>query len=213
MALYGDLDTVERLLRATPNSSLNADADIRLAAIQAAVSAYIEEQTGRTFGVAAVAESVVVKAAEVFTIDGRGGASAVLLLPKAIRAITSVVSNPEWSGSGWTDGETVDPTAYRPIMLTNTGEAMALEAVGGGYWLGRYVITGTFEDADSDTVVPADVTYIANWLIAEQFKYEQSSAAGIAGPDGQTLQLKNPYKHALVCTIIAKYRTSENIVV
>ncbi len=213
MTLYGDLASVEKMLRATPNSGLNADASVRLAAIQAAMSAYIEQQTRRTFGAVGAPESVVVRAAELHTIAGYGGASSLLILPKAIRAITSVVSNPSWSGTGWAGGATVAASEYRPVMLTTTGEAMALEAVGGGYWLGRYVVTGTFEDTDADAIVPAEITYLANWLIAEQFKYEQSSAAAIAGPEGQTLPAKNIYKSPLVQTILDKYRTSAALVV
>lgn len=213
MALLGDVATVERNLRATPNSNLNADALARLADIQAAVTAFIEERTGRVFGEVGAEESVAVRAATSGSITGIVGASALLILPKAVRSITSVVVNPEWTGSGWGGGTAVAASAYRPTMFTSNGDAMALERVSGEFWLGRYVITGTFEDTDDDANVPADITYVANLLIGEMFKYEQSSAAGIAGPDGQTLRLKESSKHPVICSILDKYATSESIVV
>lgn len=213
MAILGDAETVERNLRAVPGSSLNSDATGRLADIRPAVTAFIEERTGRTFGDPAEDEAVLVRAASSGSILGLVGNSALLMLPKAIRTITSVVAGAAWTGSGWTGGQVVPATIYRPVMLTNTGEAMALEIVTGAVWSGDYIVTGTFEDADEDAEVPAEIEYVANLLIGELFKYEQSSAAGVAGPDGQVLQLKNSAKHPIVCAILDKYRASSSIVV
>jgi hypothetical protein len=213
MALLGDPDTVERNLRSTPDSGLNADAAARLVDIQAAVTAFIEERTGRVFGEVGASEAVAVQAPTVAAFPYSAGASSLLILPKAVRTITSVVVDPEWSGSGWTDGTAVAATEYRPAMFTNNGDAMALERIDGTAWLGRYVITGTFEDADDDATVPDEITYVANLLIGEMFKYEQSSAAAKAGPDGQTLPLKNAVKHPVVDAILCRYAASTEYVV
>ena len=213
MALLGDVGTVERNLRSTPESGLNADAAARLADIQVAVTAFIEERTGRVFGEVGAPESVAVSAPTYPHYPGIVGASPYLILPKAIRTIASVVAGPEWSGSGWTGGAAVAATEYRPALFTRLGDAMALERIDGLAWSGRFVITGTFEDADDDATVPDEITYVANLLIAELFKYEQSTAAAKAGPDGQTLPLKNAIKHPVVASILDRYAASTEYVV
>jgi len=214
MALLGDLSAVERNLRAMPASALNADATARLEDIQKAVTAYIEERTGRTFGTVGAPESVAVAAPERYSLTlGSHGASDLLILPKAIRAITSVVQNPTWTGSGWTGGYTLAAASYRPALFTSVGDAMALQLVDAGAWYGRFVITGTWEDTDDDATTPDDITYVANLLIADLFKYEQSSTASQAGPEGQTLRLRDSTKHPVVCEILDKYQTAEMLVI
>lgn len=212
MALLGDVATVARNLRSMPESGLNADATARLTDIRVAVTAFIEERTGRVFGEVGAPESVAVSAPSVAAFPGSTGASSLLILPKAIRTITSVVVGPQWSGSGWTGGTPVAATEYRPALFTNNGDAMALERIDGLAWSGRFVITGTFEDADDDATVPAEITYVANLLIGELFKYEQSSAAAKAGPDGQTLPLKNAVKHPVVAAILDRHAASTEYV-
>lgn len=212
MALLGDLDAVERMLRANPTSNYSADATARLADIRVAVTAYIEQRTGRTFGTVGASESVSVFAPLRHALAGNYGASALLLMPKPLRAITSVVSEPEWSGSGWIGGTNVPSAEYRPAMLTRQGDAMALELISGGAWAGRYIVTGLFADDDDDAVVPGEVEYVANLLISELFKYEQSSAAAQAGPDGQTLYLKQSTKHPVVCAILDKHTIVPDLV-
>lgn len=214
MALLGDLEAVERNLRATPDSKLNTDAAARLEDIQKAVTSYIEERTGRSFGAIGAPESVAIEAPERYSLArGSFGASDLLILPKAIRAITSVVQNPTWTGAGWTGGFTFGPTLYRPAMFTKSGDAMALQLVDAGAWYGRFVITGTWEDTDDDAIVPDDITYVANLLIADLFKYEQSSTASQAGPEGQTLRLRDSTKNPVVCEILDKYQTIEALVI
>lgn len=213
MALLGDLDAVERNLRAVPGSSLNVDALARLVDIQPAVTAYIEAKTGRSFGDGSAEDSIAVSAPRRNDIVGTFGASSILVLPQAVRAISRVAVNPEWTGTGWTGGVTVEPSAYRPTFLTRSGDAMALESVSGEPWLGRYMITGIFENTDGDTEIPEDIQYVANLLIGEQFKYEQTSTAAVAGPEGQTLPVKNVYKNPIVDAILDQYAVSTNTVV
>jgi hypothetical protein len=213
MALLGDVDTVERNLRANPSSSLNVDALARLVDIQKAVTAYVEARTGRSFGDGADEDTIAVSAPRRADISGVFGASSILVLPQAVRSISRVAVDAVWSGAGWSGGETVPASAYRPTMLTRSGDAMALESVSGEAWLGRYVVTGVFETTDGDADVPDEITYVANLLIGEQFKYEQTSTAAVSGPDGQTLPIKNVYKNPLVDAILERYAVSTNTVV
>lgn len=218
MTLYGDMDHIHQLLRPKDGAAIGGDHQARLDAIQVAVSSYIDKQTGRSFGDGpasgpATASSIVVVAPEALIYGQRRGASARLWLPKAIRTISSVAFDPVWSGTAWSGGTVVPTTEYVPDEMTTDGNALALVSVSGDVWFGRYLITGTWEDSDADNVVPADLSYIADYLIAEVFKAEQTSAAAVSGPDGATLPMKNPYKNPLVATVLDKYRVGEGAVV
>lgn len=213
MGLYGSVDGAKVLLKAAPSTTFSADVDARLAALRAVVSSYIEQETGRSFGDGPATDSAVVVEAPVsYIYEQPVNASSVLFLPKAIRTITSVSFEPEWDGAAWIDGEIVPDTEYVPVLAAD-GTYGGLQSVSGDAWGGRYLVTGTWEDTDEDAETPADITYVANYLIAEAFKGEQTSAAAMAGPDGATLPLKNPYKNALVMSVLEKYRTSVGAVV
>lgn len=213
MALYGSVDSAKVLLKAAPNTVFSTDVDARLAALQAVVSSYIEYETGRAFGGGpATATGVVVEAPVSYVYDVPVNASTVLFLPKAIRTITAVYFDPEWSGTAWSGGTLVPATEYVPVLPAYDTYG-GLASVAGDAWAGRYLVVGTWEDTDADSSVPVDITYVANYLIAEAFKAEQTSAAAMAGPDGSTLPLKNPYKNPLVVGVLEKYRTTVGSVV
>lgn len=213
MALYGSVEAAKVLLRSTPSTVFSADVDARLTALQAVVSSYIEYETGREFGGGPATDSSVVVDAPVSYLYGQPvQASTRLFLPKAIRTIASVTFAPEWNGTAWTGGTLVPATEYVPALGAD-GEYLALESVSGDAWAGRYLVVGTWEDTDADDDVPADITYIANFLIAEAYKGEQTSAAAMAGPDGATVPLKNPYKNPLVVATLEKYKSSVGTVV
>lgn len=210
MALYGDMNHVRQLLRPKDGSAIGADNQARLDKIQVAVSSYIEEQTGRTFGAGpAAASGVVIQAPAGYAATF----SSRLLLPKPIRTISSVAVDPIWTDGVWSGGTVIAATDYRPAIIDEDGNALALDSVNGFPWFGRYLVTGIWADADDDEEVPADITYIAGYLIAEVFKAEQTSAAAVSGPDGATLPMKNPYKNALVATTLEKYRVIGDLVV
>jgi hypothetical protein len=214
MALYGDLDIVKAMLRPRESSVAGADADARLGALQVAVSAYIEEKTGRTFGGGPAAASSVIVVAPVRYLYGEAVTySTRLFLPKGIRSVTEVAYDPEYDGADWSGGTVIDPELYVPALVAMDGTAMAIESVAGDGWSGRYLVTGTWANDDDDEDVPGEISYIANYLIAEAYKAENTSAAAVAGPDGSTLPLKNPYKNQLVETVLAKHSTAASEII
>lgn len=204
MAQYGDVTAVKKMLRADAASTFSSDQDARLTALRLAVSAWIEDATGRTFGTGVTTETVVAHG---------NGRSPFLMLPKAARTVSSVTASPTWSGSTWTAGTTVAATEYRLAMPTPAGEHQAIEAINGNWWSGRYAVSGTFEDTDGDVTVPDDVTYIANYLIAERFKLEQASPSGSIGPDGSVVPVRDALRDPLVAAVIDKWRVSSRVVV
>lgn len=195
MPLYGTVADAKKMLRADGASTFSADQDARLTALQKAVSLYIEQATGRTFGTGATSETVVA--------TGRG--RHLLMLPRAARTVSSVVANPDWSGSAWTGGTTVAANEYRIALTGELGEGSALEMVDGGTWHGRFLVVGTFENTDADTTVPDDITYIANYLMSERFKLEQASPSGQIGPDGSVIPVRDALRDPLVRETVNKY--------
>ena len=204
MALYGSTSAVKAMLRADVGSTFNADADTRLTALQKAVSAYIEGETGRTFGTGATSETIVVRTP---------GNRTILLLPKAIRTVTSVTVAPEWDGSAWTGGQALTSADYVREQVTRTGEALALRREDYGWWPTVVVVTGTWADTDADANVPDDITYVANYLMAERFKLEQASPAGQIGPDGSVIPVRNSLKDPLVAARLDYWRVETPVIV
>lgn len=195
MADYGDIAKVRMLLRAAPNATLNADAEARLVDLQKVISRWIEHETGRTFGTAADSASIVVS----------GDGSDILVLPSPAKTVTAVSFDPSYAAGVWTDGTAIDAGSYVLDFINAAGEALALRALS-GVWSGPYLVTGTFAGDDYPTV-PDDITYLANYLIAEQFKREQMTPAGLQGPDGAIVPMRNPYTDPLVKSIVAAYST------
>ena len=197
--LYGDLDQVKAMLRPTGSASFNADADARLAALRAAVSLAIEQKTNRVFGGNATATTR--------TIDGRPGyADDVLMLPAPIRSVGAVEIVGDYA-------ETLDADAYLPWSVDANGDAHALLRLRGYLWpmrdgVNRIAVTAVWSDEANGGDVPADITYAANYLIAELFKIEQASPAGFTGPDGATIPIRDPWKQEMVKAAIAKHRAA-----
>ena len=204
MPLYGSLDAVKAMLRADVGSTFNADADTRLTAIRKAVSAWIEGETGRTFGTGSTSETIAVRTP---------GNRPVLLLPKAVRTITSVTISPEWNGSAWTGGTALAADDYVRDQVTRLGEALALRRTDYGWWPTVVVIVGTWADTDADATVPDDITYAANYLISERFKLEQASPAGQIGPDGSVIPVRNSLKDPLVSATMDYWRVQTPVIV
>lgn len=211
MATYGSAEAVEQLLRATTASVFNADQLARIANLLPVVSALIEAETGRTFGGGATNETVVVEGG--WRFPWQRGVSDLLVLPKGVRTIASVTVGGTWDGSAYTGGTVLATTAYRPIYRTLTGEYLALRMVDGSLWTWPAAIDGTWEDTDADTDVPAEITYLANYLAAERFKVEMASAAGQIGPDGSVIPIRNVFRDPLVQKTLDKWRISNEAMV
>lgn len=210
MALYGDTAQVKKMLRPVETAAFGADADARLTELQKVVSLLIEEKTGRIFGGAAVAVAR--------TVDGPVAESDdVLLLPSPVRSVSAVAI---------TGNSPATLTAYDPAtklgdyllwMPGRQGDYHALRRVQNGWWparngIDRVNVTAVWSDTESGGAVPADVTYVANYLIAELFKAEQASPAGFTGPDGATVPIRNPWTQETVKTVLRKYGGASRIV-
>ncbi len=192
MPLYGSIDGAKRLLRAVDTSTFSADADARLVALQRAVSLLIEHETGRTFGTAQPPE------ARTFDLPY----SDMLIMDPSAKDVTLVVAG----------GVAVDSTFWELKHIDKEGWAYGLRRRDGWSWRGATVteatVTARWADQDADAAAPDDVTYVANYLIAERFKVEQASPAGFTGPEGQVIPIRNVMKDPIVAGVLCKYRTN-----
>ena len=75
------------------------------------------------------------------------------------------------------------------------------------------LVTGDFADTDDDAAVPEDIAYIANYLTAEIFKAESTSAAGQIGLEGNYVPPRNPWNDPLVKAILHKHQSVREIAV
>jgi hypothetical protein len=206
MAVLGDLDHVKRMLRPSTSTDFGVDVDERLEAIQVAVSAILEETMGRSFGSETADTTVIVY----------GGYSPILILPTPARSITSVTVGGTVTGGTVTGGSVYTTSHYAHWnMDTQTGAIHGLRLISGGNWgytdihnrpLVPVVVVGDFTSTDSDAIIPDDVQYCANFLIAERFKMESASPAGYIGPDGMTIPIRDAWKDPMVVKIIDRYR-------
>ena len=147
MAVYGSRAAVLALLKGASSVTLPTEAGDRIDTLLAVASALVEERTGRTFGTGATPETVVVPAP---------GVSDVLVLPKGVRAVTSVTVGASWDGAGWVGGSALPAALWVPVWRQGTGEWLALARADGAHWVGPVVVAGTWEDTDADaTLHPA----------------------------------------------------------
>ncbi len=197
---YGDLDEVRAVLRAKPGDVFNADQEARLAQLQLAVTAHIEQETGRRFGVAPAAVAVLVE----------GTAHQRLLLPEPVSSVSAVVRDPGWDGAAWTGGWALTTADWRLALPAGTGEWLALEAVTGWSWPGSYLVTAVWGSADVATV-PDDIAYLANHLIAERWKVETASPAGMVGENGFVVPIRNVFKDPLVVATLDRWRVAPRV--
>jgi len=205
MPLYGSLVLVKQMLAPTMTPDWTADQDAHLASIQSSVSAAIENDLGRTFG-APVSDTT-----ELFF----AGSNEVLVFDRAARAVTSVTVGGSVDGRTVTGGTPYASTAWTPYPY-DIGRALiyGLRLNAGGWGAddpdGRpctpVVVVGDFSDTDADSAVPDDLSDVANFLIAETFKYRGATPAGFIGPDGTVVPIRNPWNDPLVKRTLDAYR-------
>jgi hypothetical protein len=216
MNVYGDLEQITRMLRPTVTTEFTDDIYMRLHAIQVAVSAAIEDKLGRSFGVPIPDTGQLVF----------GGRSSVLVLPVPARSIASVSVDGTVSGQSMTGGRTVSASEWvaDPYDLPR-GLIYGMRLLSGGWWgdvdsrnrpLVPVLVTGDFADSDNDGEVPEDIQYVANYLVFELFKNENTSAAGQIGVDvvgSEYVPPRNPWNDPLVKSILRRHRATMEIVV
>jgi hypothetical protein len=208
MPVYGDIDTVTKMLRPDEYSTYQDDITDRLTSIQAAISLDLEYKLGRTFGVVAADTS------ELHWV----GPYDTLVLNKPARSVTSITYGGTLSGSTMTGGTTtLAADLYNVITDPYTGYIYAIANAAGGMWdwyapsyltggaRTPVVVTADYVETDNDTDVPADITYAANILILKMFQIEMASPAGFYGIDGATVPITDPWKHPSVKAVLDKY--------
>jgi hypothetical protein len=177
---------------------LSDSADIRrLQQLDEEISRLIELKTGRIFGGEAGATPRVVSLPV-------SPWQTVLLLPTAIRSVTSVVITGDAA-------ETVASTGYVLDLGTElTGDYHALRRIDGSAWPvndGRstLTITGQWANTAPGGAVPPEIVAAATFLVTEEWRLRQSSPAGEIGPDGMTIRPRNPWNFEIVKTALDHY--------
>jgi hypothetical protein len=196
MALYGSVAGIKRLLQTNPDGggSFSTDEEDRITELQAAVSALIESKTGMVFGTNPATSE---------TIEVEGERSSTLFLPKGIRTVTSITEGPDWSGSAWVNGSLMASDTYRLNAKVNNGAYRQLIRLN-GWWGGRYVIVGVWEDQVPS--VPDEITYVANFVSAEIFKGQSASPHGLMGPEGAMVPIRDPWKATEVKDALCRWQ-------
>jgi len=207
MAVYGDSDQIKTMLRADESIPFGADIDSRIDALNSAISLAIDEDTGRVFGTAATVTD------ELHWI----GPYSTIVLNRPATAVTSITYGGTLSGSTMTGGTTVLAADLANLITTSDGLIYAVSPVTGGIWswydypssyqtatLTPVVVTATYDDATDP--VPADIVYIANYMIAERLKVEKAGPAGFTGPAGDIVPVRDVFSDPLVKRVLRKYR-------
>ena len=201
---YADTALVLKMLRSDPDADLGPDVDARIAAIDKAISLALEDYCGCTWG-QSTADTTVLH----WVAPGD-----MILLSSPARSITSITTGGTVTGSTMTGGTTSTETIN--AIVNNTGLIYAITLDGWTGWAEGEVVpvavTGDFSTTDDDDAVPDDLTYVASYLVAEQYKKELTNGAGFMGPDG-IVPLRNAWKDELVQRTLAKYSTKRGFAV
>jgi hypothetical protein len=197
MPTYGSTAAVKDLLSSSGTQDFSEPQEARMTALLPVVSRMIEHTTGAVFGD---------DTAETVDVDADGGR--VLYLPKGIRSVTSVKTEPIWLSGAWTGGTTLSTSDYRLTHQVSNGAYRAIAHMTGG-WFGTVLVAGVWEDRVA--TVPEDITYLANYIAAELFKKQPMSPAGFVGPDGTAVSLRDAFKETEVRTIIERHRVGPGV--
>lgn len=184
MPPYADLDSVAAQLGDPAPSG-----DGRLDELDAFWSAWIDEQTGRSW------KGVPTTSAR--SVPGRGGA--VLPLPVPVVAVTAVSVG----------GVPLAGGAYVRTLLTEDGEAWALARTDGGAWpldgaTATVTVTAQWADALS-TSPPADVVEAVGSLVRYTALADKEGPTGVMGPDGRELRLPDPTQDRRVADTVRRW--------
>ena len=219
MAAYGDADQVKVMLRADESIPFGADIDSRIEALNPTISATVDDATGRTFGVAGAATT------ELHWV----GPYDQIILNRPATAITKITYGGTVSGSTMTGGTDILAADLVTTMRDAQGRIYAIRAATGGVWswydtaqpFAIYArtpvaVTATYDtfgyDASTVSDVPADITYIVNYMISERIKLEKAGPAGFTGPAGDVVPVRDVFGDPLVRRVIDKYRVKELVV-
>jgi hypothetical protein len=196
MATIGSAEGAKKLIRSSPSSTFNADQDARITELLGFVTRYIERKTGRVWGEASdpSPESRIVSSY---------GEIDTLYLPLGVKNVTAITYEPEWDGTIWSGGTALDTTDFELYPYGET-YATTIKRISWPYSFGgRYLITGTWQDATTE--IPADITYVANYLVAQFYKKQDASPAGFLGPDNAVMPIRKFLDEPEVLDVLKAY--------
>lgn len=222
MVAYGDAAQVKVMLRADESIPFGADIDSRIEALNLAISAAVDEETGRTFGVAGADTT------EIHWV----GPYDTIILNRPATAITKITYGGTVSGSIMTGGTDILATDLVITIMDHKGRITAIRPgnMGAGYIWSWYdtpqpfavytrtpvAVTATYDvygyDAGTVSHVPADITYIVTYMISERLKLEKAGPAGFTGPAGDIVPVRDVFSDPLVKRVLTKYRVKELVV-
>lgn len=203
LAIYGDTNTIAEMLESDTPSGFSAALTARIDDMREVVSRMIDEKTGRTFGVVGTSETRVIRGSS---------ASSVLVLPAPARSISAVTIDVTDEAGVVSGGTALSPSQWTIALSDDEGNITAITA-GWGVWWGTVSVTGIWADTDTDTVVPAEITWLCNYVSAKTIAEENASPAGFVGPDGTMTFPRNPWSHPQVRDILRTYRIPQRAVV
>ena len=169
---------------------------VRLVELDADIARMIDLRCGRSWQGAA--------ADSVRTVPGpHSPGHSVLPLPTPIRRIDGIEI----------DGDAVDSGDYMLWQCTREGDCHAIRKLNGGTWPSRRTdavieIDGQWSDESGGGGPPAEIVAAATYLVAEEWKLRQASAAGEVGPDGMVSRTRNPWNFEIVKTAIAHHKAA-----
>ena len=167
----------------------------RAMTVENGLASTFDGMTGRTFGVAPVAETRTIRA-------GRGQ---VLILASGIRSVARVETGGTWDGTTWRDSDVIAPQDYR-LILTRDGVSYGMT----GQWEGELRITGIWGDQSAEAV-PADVREALTIATVKEYRRLSSSPQEMVGPDGMVVPTPSGLSDPQFKTAVERYRLDEVI--
>lgn len=194
---YADLSAAMYDIGLDPADAEDGEKIARLAMLDDDISRLIDLKTGRSFGGTAAAVERTVQLPPSWGND-------TLVLPFAVRSVTSVVITGDWA-------ETLDASSYALTLGTElTGDYHGIRRTDGGSWpamVGDSVITieAVWSDTYAGGAPPDEIVAAATFLVVEEWKLRQTSPAGEIGPDGLVVRARNPWSFEIVKTALDHY--------
>ena len=171
--------------------------DVQIAEVERvenALADVFDDAIGRTFGIAAVAETRETVLPQ---------ATSRLIAATGIRTVTAIETGGTWDGSAWQDGDTVPATDYRLTLLDHSGLYWGIDRLNGG-WSGTVRVTATWGD-QPEVLVPDDVSAALTFLTVRQMRRLTSSPQELVGPDGFAIPTPHGWDDPLVKKAIDRH--------
>lgn len=201
MVAYGDDAVILQMLGPDePNAGFQAEFEARVTAMNETVSRLIDDELGRSFGTTGLASQRIV---EVLPKTG------VVILPVPARTVTEIAYGFTNAGGVISGGTALTTDQWSTVRTAEDGTILALQLGSSdyvSYFTQLVAITAMWADEGSDTTVPSEIQWAANYIVAERMKQEQASPAGFVGQDGTVTPIRNPWSDPQVRRVLDTYR-------